>query len=677
MAPGTEPEVAGRQKTTFAFLRTKRAAYTVLLISAAALVALHFWFMSANSATSDEFVQIESGYRQLQCGDYAVTPENPPLAKLVAAFPIRRWQLSGFMFPCGSQVTPSRGPDFFIATNILTSPNAPALLWEARAAMLVFPLALLVMVFFAARSFFGYTAAAFAAVLLAFEPSLIAHGSLATLDMAFATCMFAVSWAAYEYASKPSPVRLVILGLAMGLALASKFLALTLPFTVLVLILLPDVRRPVPWNNVLKKAGAWIGASVIAWIVVWGVYGFRYSALPHSTKANYDLTALFGSVGMSQGLWLAVTSFLARFHLLPEAYIAGAATMKTFDASPAYLFGNAYPEGLWYYYPIALLIKLTIPVMALALIAVASRRLWRANRRAVLTVLFSILPVLGLAMIGKVNMGIRHVLPVYPLLIVLAAAGAAVLVQRSRAGAIIGVALICFHVVSSLWSAPGQISYANELAGGPNNLYKLLVDSNLDWGQSDAQLTTYIKSHHPENCAIAWSFPHRSSPPCIGLASFVNDLMTPNTPALPDTYTGAILIEPTAVIWSDAYLSFLRRKPNEIFAHGSVLVYRGTFDLRAIAASRHVVRGLKMMFFAHDAEHALGEFAAAEPYCATSDRPPLEHFYGMALLQLHRPAEAKVHLEKLLQLSEGHDGLRSDHEFALQALGRLANKAGA
>ena len=353
--------------------------------------------MSANSATSDEFVQIESGYRQLQCGDYAVTPENPPLAKLVAAFPIRRWQLSGFMFPCGSQVTPSRGPDFFIATNIL-------------------------MVFFAARSFFGYTAAAFAAVLLAFEPSLIAHGSLATLDMAFATCMFAVSWAAYEYASKPSPVRLVILGLAMGLALASKFLALTLPFTVLVLILLPDVRRPVPWNNVLKKAGAWIGASVIAWIVVWGVYGFRYSALPHSTKANYDLTALFGSVGMSQGLWLAVTSFLARFHLLPEAYIAGAATMKTFDASPAYLFGNAYPEGLWYYYPIALLIKLTIPVMALALIAVASRRLWRANRRAVLTVLFSILPVLGLAMIGKVNMGIRHVLPVYPLLIVLAAA---------------------------------------------------------------------------------------------------------------------------------------------------------------------------------------------------------------------------------------------------------------
>jgi hypothetical protein len=573
-------------------------------------------------------------------------------------------------------VTPSRSLDFLVATQILMSPNAPALLWEARAAMVVFPLALLVMVFFAARSFFGYTAAAIAALLLAFEPSLIAHGSLATLDMAFATCMFAATWAAYEYASKPSPVRLVILGLAMGLALASKFLALTLPLTVLVLILLPDLQRPVRWHSVLKKAGAWMGACLIAWIVVWGVYGFRYSALPHSTKPNYDLTALFASAGLSQSIWPTITSFLARFHVVPEAYIAGAATVKTFDASPAYLFGNVYPEGLWYYYPIALLIKLTIPVMALALIAIASRRLWRANSRALLTLLLSILPVLALAMIGKVNMGIRHVLPVYPLLIVLAAAGGAVLVERSRAGAAIAIALICFHVVSSLWSAPGQISYANELAGGSNNLYKLLVDSNLDWGQSDAQLAAYVQSHQLENCAIAWSFPHRSSPPCIGLPTFLVDLLTPNTPALPDTYSGTILIEPTAFIWSDAYLTFLQRKPDEIFAHGTVLVYRGTFDLRALAAFRHVLRGLKMMFFGHDTQHALEEFAAADPYCATSNRPLLEQFYGMALLQLHRPAEAKVHLERLLRLSQGHDGLRTAHQFAVNALRQLASTPG-
>jgi dolichyl-phosphate-mannose--protein O-mannosyl transferase len=218
-------------------MNERKVAYAVLLASVVFLVALRFWFMRANSATIDEFVHIESGYRYWQCADYGVSPENPPLAKLVAAFPVRGWQLSGFLSACGTQVTPSRGPDYFVAIKWLLSPNGPALLWQARAGMIVFPLALLVLVFFATRSFFGSQTAAIAAVLLVFEPTLIAHGSLATIDIAFATCMFAGVWAAYEYASKPSLPRLLLLGLAMGLALASKFLALSLPWIVLLVLL--------------------------------------------------------------------------------------------------------------------------------------------------------------------------------------------------------------------------------------------------------------------------------------------------------------------------------------------------------------------------------------------------------------------------------------------------------
>jgi hypothetical protein len=256
--------------------------------------------------------------------------------------------------------------------------------------------------------------------------------------------------------------------------------------------------------------------------------------------------------------------------------------------------------------------------------------------------------------------------------VVLAAAGASTLLSRSRLAAGIAVALIALHLFSSVRSAPGQLSYANEPAGGSNNLYKYLDDSNLDWGQSDAQIDAYVHSHRLGSCAIAWFSPHQSSPPCMGLPSLFDVSMGPTPPpVLPDTFTGTILLEPSAVFWTDAYLPFLRRKPDDIFAHGSVLVYRGTFDLHVLSAVRHMYRGIWMIRFAHDAQHAIDEFAAAERNCPDINRPTNEQFYAIALLELHRPAEAKPHFQKLLELSEDHPGLRAAHEMAVQALKKL------
>jgi hypothetical protein len=290
-----------------------------------------------------------------------------------------------------------------------------------------------------------------------------------------------------------------------------------------------------------------------------------------------------------------------------------------------------------------------------------------------LTLLISAALCLGIVMAGNVNMGVRHVLPIYPLLVVLAAAGASTLLSRSRLAAGIAVALIALHLFSSLRSAPGQLSYANELAGGSNNLYKYLDDSNLDWGQSDAQIDAYVHSNRLGSCAIAWFSPHRSSPPCMGLPSLLDLFTSPTTPppVLLDTFTGSILLQPSAVLWTDAYLPFLRRKPDDIFAHGSVLVYRGTFDFHVLNAVRRMYRGMWMILFVHDAQHAIDEFAAADRNCPDINRPTNEQFYAMALLQLHRPAEAKLHFQKLLELSKDHPGLRDAHEMAVQALKKL------
>jgi hypothetical protein len=243
---------------------------------------------------------------------------------------------------------------------------------------------------------------------------------------------------------------------------------------------------------------------------------------------------------------------------------------------------------------------------------------------------------------------------------------------RSRVGAAIASSLIAFHVISSLYSAPQQLSYANELAGGPTHLYKYLDDSNLDWGQSDEAIDKYVHSH-PGACAIAWFAPHRSNPPCLTLPSAVGDLFLFHgaPPLLPENFTGRIILQPTAVFWTDAYLRFLRGKPDETFANGSVLVYQGTFDLRELAAVRRVYRGMWLMFFAHDPQHALAEFVAAEGKVPAINRPSYEDAYGTVLMQLHRPAEAKLHFQRVLELTKDHPGFRANRDTALNALKKL------
>jgi hypothetical protein len=629
--------------------------------------------MSSNSATADELVHVESGYRYWQCGDYGVSPENPPLAKFVAAFPVRHWQLGGFAAPCGSKVARSRSSDDYgVAFGWLMSPSGPTLLWKARAAMALFALALLAITFFSAVSFFGYRVAMVAAILVAFEPTLIAHGSLATIDVAFATFTLAAILAAYEFATKPTPLRTLFLGLAMGLALASKFLALSIPLVALVIILLPLLGSGFSWRGLLSRCGGWIASCVVAWAVIWAAYGFRYTALPHATKPSYDFTQIFASVGLADSFWPRLSWFLANHRLLPEAYIAGFATMKTFEASAAYFFGNVYPEGVWYYYLVALPIKLTIPVLVLALVAVTSRPLWRAHRLAMPTLVISAVACLLTVMAGRVNMGVRHALPMYLVLVLLAAAGCVALLSRSRVVAAIGIALVAFHVLSSLHSAPQQLSYANELAGGPTHLYKYLDDSNLDWGQSDAAIDNYVRSH-PGNCAIAWFGAHRSNPPCLSLPNLPLDLFgSQGIPSLlPESFSGKIVLQPTAVFWSDAYLEFLRRKPDETFANGSVLVYDGTFDLHRLAAVRRMSRGMWMMLSAHDPEHAAVELAAAEGNVPPINQPAYENLYGMVLLQLHRHEEAKLHFQRVLELTKDHPGFREDRANAMKALNNM------
>ncbi len=181
----------------------------------------------------------------------------------------------------------------------------------------------------------------------------------------------------------------------------------------------------------------------------------------------------------------AVIPRLAAWHLLPEAYLFGLVDIAgASKRDPMFLLGMDYATGRWFYFPVAFSIKSTLGFLALLLVSPFLKDLWKAGKwRVSLHLLIPALMYFGVSLASTMNIGIRHILPVYPFFVLIAAAAAVALAQMRRWGAYAAGALLLIHVASSAHVFPNYLTYANEAWGGPANTYRLLTDSNADWGQ--------------------------------------------------------------------------------------------------------------------------------------------------------------------------------------------------
>jgi len=292
-------------------------------------------------------------------------------------------------------------------------------------------------------------------------------------------------YAFYRYVKEPTIWRLVVTGISTGLTLAAKHTG-ALVFPILLLLALCEAVRywtstkNLPGKQVLRLVGSLVVITVISLTVLWAFYGFRYAARPNGLQLNPPLTAYVQGLKPHE-IWAVTT--LARWHVLPESYLYGLADVRlTANFYTSYVLGKVYAHGVWFYFPVAFLIKSTIGFMILLLLtagAIAFRRLSRWRE-----ILFLIVPpifYLIVAFTVGMNIGVRHILPVYVFLSVLIGGAAWVLMQRNRKWTYVVVALLLIHAVSSLRTFPAYIAYANELWGGPANTYKYLTDSNVDW----------------------------------------------------------------------------------------------------------------------------------------------------------------------------------------------------
>ncbi len=481
------------------------------------------------SGTFDETAHLPAGYLHLRFGDYSFNPSHPPLVKMLAAVPLLFMEVK--MPPEGERFT-----DFRSAQRFLYEVNdADRLLFLGRLAVL--PLALLLgcIIFLWTKQLFGRAAASFALFLYSFEPNILAHAGLVNTDFGAACFIFLAIYAFHRLVHRVSPLHLLGAGLALGLAWLTKFSTLTLlpmlvvlgigvsvvPHTIALQLCGLAPRQVTARTGKLLLLGAvLVGMGLVAYGTIWAAYRFRYggSALPGQAYQGPWSQYLPEQPAIKQ---LILWMWEAR--ALPEAYLYGFLTViRSLNRDSVFLLGRLSVDGggWWYYFIVTYMLKTPLPLLFLLLMApVALRPLWRKDPVAVLCLVVPVMVYFGIASVSRLNIGHRHILPIYPFLFVMAGSLVPWLRrQRVLVGGVVGV-IAAWYVVSSVATFPHYLAYFNELAGGPEHGYKYLVDSNLDWGQDlkglkrymDAQgiervWLSYFGSARPEYYEIAYDY---------------------------------------------------------------------------------------------------------------------------------------------------------------------------
>ncbi|MGA8939347.1 MAG: glycosyltransferase family 39 protein [Acidobacteriaceae bacterium] len=631
--------------------RTNRWTTLFVLALLCILSAQIIHAIRTQSLTWDEDDHIFAGYESWTTHDFGLNPEHPPLVKQLATLPL---------LPLHLKVPPLQNRFFktesYLDGQQLLFHNGPAdgghysvetLVFRARLPTLLFALAAALLVFFAAREMFNLTAGLIALTLFCFDPTLLAFGAYVTTDMAAACTIFATIYVLWRYIQHPTPTRLIVTGITAGIALGCKHSTVLLA-PMIVLLLLGELaaraisgRRPRDPNQTtlartaLHYTAAFAIITVIGVFVLWSFYFFRYNARPAGLHLSPSLADYVGPLAGIQARGLL---FAARFHLLPESYLYGLADVrKMADNMPSFFFGHVYEHGIWYYFPVVFLIKTTLATLAaLALTVFAIARGYLRNARALWFLIAPPVLYFAVAMSSHLNIGARHILPVWVFCCVLAGAGLSALIQHNRRWLYPATAILICQIATTLHASPNYIAYANEAWGGPTQTYHYLSDSNTDWGQQLLAASAYLRAHNIHHCYLAYFvtpfvLPADYGIPCtlIPTPDSLGTYPLPNIPTTIDTATdGPILISAgdlnsfelgSSVL--NPYQSLMNAHPTTSIQDG-ILVFNGRFTLPLAAALPHVGQAWAYQQ-AHNNPAALREAILAESIAPNAVQPEI------------------------------------------------------
>ncbi len=492
--------------------RWERGAAVILLLVG---VALAMWAAATQAGTYDEVTFLGVGRYLWHTGDFGIqhTRFHPPLMYYVNSIFLElgpgRWDLG---LDAQRHFTYFAGQGYMYRGG--QSPDAVLLL--ARYPFILLFVLLGAIVYRWARDVFTPGGALLSLSLYVLSPTLLAHASIAGNDFLLTVTYTSTLFLLWKALRRGGVFLWLGVGMLLGLTMLTKATGMVL-WGVIPLLMLWSwwLARHTAWPRALSwkdLLGQGIGVAGVAVFTLMAGYGF-YSlpAMTQETRPHRWVDRLVGWLG--EGVRMQVYSWVE--HPIP-GYRYVTMLKRQFrhvaQGHEAYLLGRRSLHGWWYFFPVSMSIKTPLGTLVLWVggWALALRGLWadvRARRwntwAWVVWWAVPVMAVLGPAMMGNANMGVRLVLPIYPFLFLFA--GAVGDWAYARRGRLLGVGIVVALVACSVFSqAPRYLSYVNEAWGGPENGWRYVGDSNYDWGQGLKELKAYLDAHDIHHVYLAY-----------------------------------------------------------------------------------------------------------------------------------------------------------------------------
>ncbi|HEY2954748.1 MAG TPA: glycosyltransferase family 39 protein [Candidatus Eisenbacteria bacterium] len=447
----------------------------------AAHAALALWGAARNSVTFDENFHVPAGAFIAARGDFDVSIAQPPLAKTLCALPALAL---GAKLPPDSMV--SHRPEEIAEAHVgeafmrLNARRFHTLYFAARCVAVLFSLALAWLVWRWARRLHGPRGALLALGLYAFAPEAVAHAGIAGVDVATGLALTAAMYAFWRFTRTTRWRDGALLAVATGLAFLTRFSAIQLAPAFVLLALLG-----MALGRMRRRGRVWL---VLALLPVTSLVIFDLGYLGRVSFAPLGERMLFSHrLRALQHAWPGLRP------PVPDAALRGLDYLSYLSESPemrTYLLGVERTDWPWTYFPIALAVKWPLGFLGVLALRAARRLRERPGRKRLWHESFLLVPaavVLASAMAAHLNVGIRYVFPILPLLCVWCGGllDSRPAKPRARPGAlaVAAVGLAALQALECVSVSPWQLSFFNRLAGGPSRGYRIVNDSNVDWGQ--------------------------------------------------------------------------------------------------------------------------------------------------------------------------------------------------
>lgn len=411
------------------------------------------------SITCDETVHIPAGYFYVKKGDFFINFEHPPFSKTISGLFLLTQKI---FFPEEAYKELRKNEwDLGMLFFYYNRENVDNIAFWARFPMILVGILLGFFIYLWSKDLYGEVAGLFSLFLFSFCPNFLAHTCLVTTDVPFTTFFIITLYFLWKFFEKKEKKYLIFSGIFSGLSIATKFTGIiVMPFIILLMIF-------IQLKNNIKELKLYLPyfflflvlIPLVILILSYGIYGFE----------NF-------LIGMKQ----IVFETTERGHI-------------------SFLNGRYSIQGWRYYFLLAFLYKTPISIIIFLLLSFLVYR--KIEKKELFLILPAIIYFIFSSM-SKKQIGIRYILPFYALIYIycgrLIFYNEKVKINRIFRR-IIFVILILWYVYSSFKIHPDYLAYFNEITGGPENGWKYLIDSNIDWGQDLKGLKKYLqKEGNPE-----------------------------------------------------------------------------------------------------------------------------------------------------------------------------------